>query len=837
MKIDNAIHKVSEEEIKTSEEESFLILESVSDGIVVIDDNGVSTFINTPALNTLGFKREEILGKHFYDMVLHPKNNGEAGSEKDSALCVVSGGKQAAHITDTLFRTKNGAAISVEFKVNPVIKDGQSRGAVVVFNDISARQTAEQNLLDAKEAAESANQAKSELLANMSHEIRTPMNGIIGMGNLLLDTELSLEQRNQANTIMQSAESLLSIINDILDFSKIEARQLDLELVEFDIGNMLGQFASQMAFRTYEKDVEFICPTTPIIEHWYKADPGRIRQILVNLVGNAIKFTDQGNVTVGVYPGEKLEGPYEKVRFEITDTGIGIESNKLKTLFDRFTQADTSTTRIYGGTGLGLAICTQLVELMNGEIGVKSEPGKGSTFWFTLTLERIDKQVTNRFSNSHLCDEKVLIVDDNEITRSYLSKIMRLWDVQFESVSNAFDALKLIYQSGEADNAPFTMAIIDKQMPGMDGQQLARVIRQDERFSEIKTLLLTSRARKGDAKEAQEQGFNGYVSKPVNPSELYNILTKIVSRGEAEHIVTRYTERATIRFDARILVAEDNIVNQQVALGILRKFGLTVDIAANGVEVLNALRNFDYDLVVMDCHMPVMDGYEAARRIRNLSTDVKNHQLPIVALTANAMEGDSDKSLAAGMSDHITKPVDPARLCAVLQKWLPASKQKELSASDSMPPVTKDAEAIPEGPPVTVCDFEGLRESLSGDLELEQQLLSIFLNEIPDEIQRLREFVISSRIGEAQAVAHRVTGASAQLLFKSISKCAKKIENDCKVGDASLLIAEVDLLEHHFSRAKKAIEKHFHSDSFFERKNTTRDGTMQQTANNNDLIG
>jgi PAS domain S-box-containing protein len=704
--------------------------------------------------------------------------------------------------------------------------------------------TEQHNLLmlkqQALEMAEGALRLRSEFLASMSHEIRTPMNGVLGMLSLLGQSELTKQQYHHLQLASSSGQSLLLLINDILDFSKIEAGKLDLEILNFDIRSQLGEFAESMALRAQEKGLELILDVTKIDFTMVKGDPSRLRQILSNLVGNSIKFTDEGEILIKAFINEY--GERLQLTCSVSDTGIGIPENKVTSLFDSFTQVDASTTRKYGGTGLGLAIVKQLCQLMDGNIDVISAHGHGSEFTFTVFLDK-SEQSNQVMPNIDIKDKKILIVDDNLTNLEVLKGQLEIWGAKVTQTQNGIDALKLVEKHKENY---FELAILDMQMPEMSGATLGKKLKENQHSKDLKLIMMTSMSERGDGAFFAELGFSAYFPKPTTTSDLFGALSIVIEDKGAlsdgtpqvtyqrQNALTRSdVKNRTINKNVRILLVEDNRINQVVLLGVLSNLGLTADIAGNGLEALAALMtspdDAPYQLIIMDCQMPEMDGYEATKAIRTGKTQERYNDIPIIAMTANAMKGDKEKCLIAGMNDYATKPVDSDVLYEKLLYWIGEENQaiNKMTASEKTEEQPKaamggfseettsshtdtcgddqhvnsernDSEKIENEPPdlsSVVWDKVGFLKRVRNNEKMAKKLTVMFIEDMPKVKEELCTAIINKQMNDITSFAHKLTGTASNLGGLSLAKLTKSVEVgaiDGNVDEIEKLVQKID---------------------------------------------
>jgi PAS domain S-box-containing protein len=779
------------------------VIDSNIVGIAFGDANGTVIDANDEYLRIVGSTRDELVARrvNFLKAALPDADTNTGAGAEPHPNATATG---ASQLWEKEITRPDGTIVPVV--VGMAALDQLGENGIAIMLDITSRKRAEEVTRQARDLAEQAVEARSMFLANMSHEIRTPMNAVLGMVELVMDTELTREQRHSLEVVRGSAESLLGILNDILDYSKIEAERLELETIPFDLPRLVHSVTSLLALRAREKHIELIADVSADTPDIVAGDPTRVRQILTNLVGNAIKFTDEGEVVVSVRP-VRMDDGRDAVRFSVRDTGIGIPPNQIDRIFAEFTQADASMSRQYGGTGLGLAIVRRLVNLMGGKLGVTSKPSQGSDFSFTLPLPVESARADSRPDTGlGLAGRRILVVDDNATNRGILREMLSSEGARVAEATGSVGALGALRTAQEEGN-PIAIAVVDIQMPGVDGFELASMIRADPTFGTTRLLMLTSAGQRGDGARCRTLGLDGYLTKPTSRVELLEGVAAVLggrgSTGIEGQVVTRHS-LAEARQSLRILLAEDVLVNQEVAATMLRKRGHYVDVAGNGREAVEAAAKVRYDVILMDIQMPDMDGFAATAAIR--ATEA-GRELPIVALTAHALSGERERCVALGMNDHLGKPFKAHELFATVERWgtplararAEAGLRERISTPDGVEtarrPVARVA-ASPHAPDASSVDIEALREQLR-EADAEDALDAIvdtFLDSVPERVETLCGLLASGSPPDIARAAHALKSSVGAIGARALALTLAGIEssaNSDSLHDRTLLASQV----------------------------------------------
>lgn len=773
----------AERTLRESEERFKHLVQNANDIIYRTDRKGLFTFINPMVEPLLGYQPEELLSRHFLFLV-PPEKREELARFYQQQF------EERIPNTQHSFRVcrKDGSEIWIGQNVQLIIEGERVIGAQAVARDTTRRVELEDELGRTRDVALELARLKSEFLANMSHEIRTPMNGIIGMTTLLADTRLDEDQQHFVNNIRQSADALLTIINDILDFSKIEAGKIQIEPVNFDllllVEGVIGLFTQTAEAKSLEL-TSIIEPDVPTFLH---ADSSRIRQILINLIGNAIKFTHEGAVALSVKCVEQSEAN-ATLRFEVRDTGIGINEEAQARLFNAFVQADGSTARRFGGTGLGLAISKQLVEALGGQIGIESQPGKGSTFWFSLSAgKRLGEKSSVSLPRTDLTGLRALVVDDQATNRESLTKHLTAWHLDVTESDNFDDAIRAL-RNGAKDGRSFDCALIDNQIHGHDGLDLARAIKHEGEISPVRLILLSTFGQRPTEKEMSEAGIRGTLTKPIRQSQLYDCLVNVMSdlfpgthssalkppdQIAAQSSFTPSPSKVGSHSNSnlRLLIVEDNPINQEVARYQIEKIGYQADVAQNGKEALDLLDRHDYALVLMDCHMPEMDGFETTTHIRRRTDD--KQQIPIVAVTASATAGEREKCLQAGMNDFLLKPFRQEELSEKIESWLSIQRR-------AREPVNKLPEDMPSDLDKEMAARLKLLEEDYGR-EMVIKIIEMFIPDAEARIERISRAIREKDSRELEEAAHGLKSGAANIGAAEMAQLCEQLEMQSQTG-------------------------------------------------------
>ena len=778
-------------ERKRAEELFRLVVDSAPNGLLMIDCQGTIILANLQMEKMFGYDKQDLLGRPI-ETLIPERYRGHHLSHRENFFTDPKARAMGAG-RDLFGLRKDGSEFPVEIGLNPVeTPDGTHVLASII--DITGRKLVEQELKLTKEAAEAANEAKSAFLANISHEIRTPMTGITGMAGLLDDTELTPQQREYCEVIRRSGDALLTIINEVLDFSKVESGEIELEVIDFDLRSSVDDITALFAQQAADRGIELIQFIHHDVPTNLRGDPGRLRQILSNLVGNALKFTAKGEVVVRVNVVEETP-THALLRFEITDTGIGIAKDKYAKLFNVFSQADASITRKYGGTGLGLVLCKKFVDLMDGQIGFTSEIGTGSCFWLTLKLLKSVQPAAP--ARSDLQGLKVLIAEGNSTSRAVLEHYLESFGIATQSAPDAISALELLLASLYS-GGPYDVVVLDVTLSGGNGPELATVIRQDARFNATKLLLLTSAGKRGDAAIAQQAGIDAYLTKPLGRSQLSECLTILTGKApqDSSHasLITMHSlaEQKSQR-RLRVLVADDNHINQKVTTSLLTNMGHRADFVSNGKEAVEAFKLIPYDIVLMDLQMPEMDGFEASRQIRMLKHQ-EGLQSAVIAITAHARKEDRDKCLAWGFDDYVSKPIVPRELKAAIERMMIKSGSNQTSQSPAR-----------GGNDGDVINLTGALTNVEGDRVLFGKITRMFLVQYPVLLAEIHRALSSEESSALTGAIHTLGSSAGQVGANRVLRLARNIEEFGERRDLTKVPATLAALEAEIESVKSVL--------------------------------
>ncbi|HEX2123465.1 MAG TPA: response regulator [Thermoanaerobaculia bacterium] len=778
----------TEDALRESRERYRHIIENANEIIYQADHRGHFTYVNPASIRITGFDENELIGRNYLDLIDPDYRDAAEHFYRHQFQT-----REESTYFEFPMITKSGVRIWIGQNVLTLDDGERVTGFEAVARDITSRKDVEEELARARDAAIESARAKSEFLANVSHEIRTPLNGVLGMTELLMHTPLAPEQREYADAIRSSGESLLVIVNDVLDLARIESGKLTFEISDFDLDDLVEAVIEAFAARAAAKRLKLRSFIAPDVTRMLRGDAHRIRQVLVNLVANAVKFTDRGEVVLTVMQPEQSDDKV-MLRFLVTDTGIGIPAGVQRRLFTPFTQADGTTTRKYGGSGLGLAVSKQLTEAMGGEIGLMSIEHEGSTFWFELPLQKQPNAEYRPSGVWNLSQFRALLVDANEVNRFMSARHLAATQIQLDEAENAAEAIEA------AREKHYDLIVFDMQLPDEDGLALARAFRANDWTRKARLLLLTTFGRRrSDIEAFDAAGLDAFLIKPIRRTQLCDTASRLLLGESPRAAAQRAHEEAVSSKRARVLLVEDNAVNQLVALGQLRRLGHDCVIAANGADAITLLRDERFDLILMDCQMPDVDGYEATRRIRQLPGP--SSQTPIVAITAHALPGEREKCLNAGMNDYIAKPVSLEQLGAVIRLW--ASKPSEATPAVQGTPEEMEADDLYVLDRERVSSFMAIGRSQEGFLE---GLVRTFRQDVPSRLDALRAAAASANAHELALAAHALKSSSGSVGAKRMQIIAASIEDKAREGKIDGAEASIDQLAAEFRRVMAAYD-------------------------------